>query len=295
MSSVVQRLTKKGLIRPPKFVESNVCYETIMGSFAYGCSSDTSDVDIYGFCIPPKEIVFPHLAGVIHGFDKQVQKFDQYQQHHVKEKDNKQYDLSIYSIVRYFRLCADCNPNVIDSLFTPIHCVLFSNQIGDMVRSNRKMFLHKGAWFKFKGYAYSQLHKLDTKNPEGKRRETIEKYGYDVKFAYHVVRLLLEIEQILVEGDLTLDRKDRREHLKAIRNGEWSKKQVKQFFDDKERQLEELYHKSTLQYSPDEDKIKQLLIDCLEHHYGSLDKVYIAEDRYENAIRQIEEICERLK
>ena len=29
--------------------------------------------------------------------------------------------------------------------------------VGNLVREKRKLFLHKGAWPKFKGYAYSQL------------------------------------------------------------------------------------------------------------------------------------------
>lgn len=67
-----------------------------MGSVAYGVSNDLSDMDIYGFCVPPVNYVFPHTKGYIHGFD-QIKGFDQYQQHHVQHKD-RNYDFSIYSI-----------------------------------------------------------------------------------------------------------------------------------------------------------------------------------------------------
>ena len=60
--STLQRLTDRGLVKPPRWLPANVQYETIMGSVAYGVSSDTSDVDVYGWAIPPKEDVFPHLA-----------------------------------------------------------------------------------------------------------------------------------------------------------------------------------------------------------------------------------------
>lgn len=52
---------------------------------------------------------------------------------------------------------------MIDSLFTPIRCVLYSSKIANYVRENRKLFLHKGSWFKFKGYAFSTLCKLKNK------------------------------------------------------------------------------------------------------------------------------------
>ena len=76
------------------------------------------------------------------------------------------------------------------------------------MRENRRIFLHKGAWHKFKGYAYSQLHKMEIKSPqEGSRRaELVAEHGFDSKFAYHTVRLLDEVEQILMGGDIDLQR-----------------------------------------------------------------------------------------
>jgi len=53
--STLQRLTDRGLIKPPRWLPGNVQYETIMGSVAYGVSSDTSDVDVYGWAIPQKD------------------------------------------------------------------------------------------------------------------------------------------------------------------------------------------------------------------------------------------------
>ena len=194
--STVQKLTDRGLIHPPKFLPNSVHYETIMGSMAYGVSSDSSDMDIYGFCVPEKADVFPHLRGEIPGFGREFPRFEQWQEHHVSDNDalggkGRTYDFTIYSVVKYFQLCMENNPNMIDSLFTPHTCVLHSTGIGTLVRENRRLFLHKGAWHKFKGYSYQQVHKMRSKQPPtGKRRESVETYGFDVKYAYHVVRLL---------------------------------------------------------------------------------------------------------
>lgn len=292
MASIVQRLYERKLIDPPSFLTNNVHYETMMGSVAYGVSSDTSDVDVYGFCIPPKNMIFPHLAGEIPGFGAQKQRFEVYQQHHIEEaNERKIYDLSIFSIVKYVSLCIDNNPNMIDSLFTPDFCVLHITEVGQMIRSAREFFLHKGCWHKFKGYAYSQLHKCKNKNPEGKRKETVEKYGFDIKFAYHVVRLIQEVEQIMSEG--TLDLLRGREYLKAIRRGDVKLEDIEKWFSEKELSLEKLYHESHLPYKPDEQKIKKLLLDCFEHHYGSLDTAIRIEGRELDAIREIKEIVNK--
>lgn len=292
---LLQKLRSAALIHPPRWLVDNTQYLTVMGSQSYGVSGASSDIDVYGMCIPPKDMVFPHLAGEIIGFGSQIQRFDQWQQHHIQAPDGKDatYDFQVFGIVRYFQLCMECNPNMIDSLFTPRRCVMHSTQVGEHMRESRKLFLHKGAWHKFRGYAYSQMHKIKGKvnssNPE--RAETIAKFGYDVKFAYHVVRLLDEIEQIMVEQNLDLERN--REQLKAIRRGEWTLEQIESHFEAKERHLENTYATSALRHSPDEAAIKAILFNCLEMHFGSLAGAVAREPSVDRLIRDIEEVLSR--
>lgn len=293
MSSLVQRLTERELIKPPSWLPKNTHYEAITGSVAYGVSSDTSDVDLYGFCIPPKEEIFPHLRGEIQGFGRQKKRFDQFVQHHIDDPDSgKEYDFTIFNIVKFFSLCMENNPNMVDVLFVPSNCVVYSSRVGQMVREKRHIFLHKGSFHKFKGYSYSQAHKMRSKTATGKRKELIERYGYDTKYAYHIARLLLEVEQIMLEGDLDLQRG--REQLKSIRRGEWSVEEIEKWAASKEKDLEKIYAESTaIPHGPREDEIKQLLLDCLEHHYGSLDACVVTEDKLAVALRQIAEIAQK--
>lgn len=293
MSSIVEQLTKKELIRPPSWLPNSIQYECVMGSIAYGVAEDTSDYDVYGFCIPKKEMVFPHLAGEISGFGRQIKRFDNYQQHHIEDKSalkntGRNYDLSIFSIIRYFHLLMENNPNVIDSLFVPRECILFTTKIGELVRENRKIFLHKGCFHRFKGYAFSQAHRMKGKNPVGKRVKIREEKGFDVKFAYHIVRLCDECQQILETHDLNLQRA--KEQMKAVRKGEWTEDEVLKWFSDQEIYLEELYHKSTLPYGPDESKIKELLLKCLEEYFGSLDKCIVNPEKEKVLLQQIAEL-----
>jgi predicted nucleotidyltransferase len=269
-------------------------YETIMGSVAYGVSSDTSDMDVTGFCIPHKDMIFPHLRGEIPGFGRQIKRFEKFQHHHIKDVGaEKEYDLNIYSIVKFFQLCMDCNPEIIESLFTPVNCVLHCTRVGNMVRDRRKLFLSKLCWHRFKGYAHSQLHEMMGKNPQpgSKRAKLREKFGFDVKFAYHIVRLMDEAEQILGEGDLNLQRAS--EKCKAIRRGDVPEEAIRAEFTEKEHALERLYETSKLPWGPDEDAIKQLLIDCLEEHYGNLSTVLVKPDAAVVALRNIADVVER--
>jgi predicted nucleotidyltransferase len=296
--STLARLTDRGLARPPRWLPGNVQYETIMGSVAYGVSSDTSDVDVYGWAIPPKDDIFPHLRGEIVGFGKASPRFEQYQQHHVEDRDalaghGRTYDLTIFGIVKFFGLAMENNPNIIDMLFTPVNCVLHCTRVGNLVRENRRTFLHRGAWPKFKGYAYSQLHKIAIKTPQGKRADLVEAHGYDTKFAYHVVRLLGEVEQILIEGDIDLQRQN--EVLKAIRRGEWTEEHLRRWCAEKESTLERAYADSRLPASADEPAIKGLLLNCLEEHYGSLEGCIVDPDRAVTALKAIQAELDRVR
>lgn len=292
MASIVKMLCDAGKINPPTYAKETE-YETIMGSVAYSMSNDLSDTDVYGFCIPSKEIMFPHLVGHVTGFGHPPKTFEQFQQHHIPNPNGKDvtYDVVVYNITKYFTLCMDGNPNMLDSLFTPQNCVLHNSEIGLHVRNNRKLFLSKNVKSKFIGYAYSELHKVDNKKYENShRKEIVEQHGYDAKNLSHCRRLISEAEQILTYGDMDLG-KDNEVH-KAIRRYEVPIQEVKDWFYAKEKTLEELYHTSVaIPLKPDEDAIKRLLLECLEIRFGNLsDLIVKSDDTYQEVVMSIKKM-----
>jgi uncharacterized protein len=276
---------------PPRWLDlRNIPYEVQMGSRAYGCNIDESDEDVYGFFIPPKDEIFPHLAGHIPGFGSAIDYHDPkrhkpFQCHHVEDPEaRKEYDFHIYNIVRYFQLCYENNPNMIDSMFVPTDCVIHITQLGQHLRENRKMFLSKRCWPTFKGFCYGQLDRMG-RNPQGKRKKIVAEFGFDVKFAYHIVRNLNEVEQIMLEGDLDV-RRNREQH-KAIRRGEWTEEQIIEYFVSKERVLEDVYSRCKLPENPPEGKIRKLLLECLEMHYGRITQEVVTQADTVDVLRQI--------
>lgn len=250
-----------GLIQPPEWLPNCVHYETLSGSHAYGVANKNSDTDVVGFCIPPKEIIFPHLRGEIHGFGRQKSEFRNFEGHQIEDADGEVWDLTMFNIVEYFAQCMDNNPNWLETLFTPERCLMTNTTCSKHVREHRKLFLHKGGFYRFTGFAKSQIHKMKKRDREESRL---------LKYGYHAVRLLDEVEQILTEGDLVLD--NNVEKLRAVREGDWSIEEIEDYFESKEANLKELYEETdVVPHSPDEDAIKTLLLECLEEAYGSLD------------------------
>jgi predicted nucleotidyltransferase len=267
--SVVRKLERNGLLIGvnPCVIETH--YEVVMGSTAYGVANNTSDMDMYGMYCPTIDYIFPEAAGIIRGFGPQLDfsKVDNFQRHHI-QCDNKEYDLALYSIIRYFDLCMDNNPNMIDSLFVPDRCVVHIDTVGEIIRENRRLFLHKGIHKKLMGYAFGQFKRIRSQTREGKRVESIEKFGYDVKNAYHIVRLVQQAEMVMTTHDLDLE--ENRELLKTVRRGEWTIDRLEKWFETRQTQLDMLYVSSDLRLTPDVDTIRTLLMQCLEAKFGSL-------------------------
>ena len=169
MSNPLQHLNDLKLLPGiPSWLIVNTQYVTVMGSHAYGLANNNSDFDVYGFTIPPKNFIFPHLTGKLTGFGKSAPSFDQYVKHHIMDVDalggkGREWDITIFGIVKFFELCRQNNPNMLETLFTNEEHVLHCTQIGRLVRDNRHLFISKEAWKRFRGYAFSQLHKCDTK------------------------------------------------------------------------------------------------------------------------------------
>lgn len=287
----------------PQNIQDNLVYSTIMGSMAYNCHNQVgvktgspSDMDIYGIFMPSFDEQFPQNQGYIHGFDKpEKYEIGVYQKHHILSLENKcEYDLNIYPFAKYLKLCTENNPNMIDSLFTENNLVLQKSNVSNILRNNKKLFLSKQSKVKLMGYAYGQFQQLEKaeKSNSEKRQKDIENYGYDLKKAYHVIRLTLQVQEILVEHDLHLQRNS--EILKDIRAGNWSLSAVREYFKKTEKIIEEAYYVSNLQNAPDINKIKKLMNECFEEYYGSLDKsVLVLPNNYDLLSTDLKELCKK--
>jgi uncharacterized protein len=119
-----------------------IIFETLAGSWLYGTNTPESDVDIRGVCIPPERILMSPFSN-----------FEQ----HIETKLN---DITIYGLRKFFQLAEDCNPNIIELLYSPWQCHRFINHQGKMLLDNANLFLSQKLRFTFTGYATSQLQRI---------------------------------------------------------------------------------------------------------------------------------------
>mgnify|MGYP001579838355 CR=1 FL=1 len=114
------------------------------GSHAYGTNLPTSDMDAKGICVPPMK----YFMGFMHRFEQMEQ--------------NEPIDMTIYGISKFFQLAADCNPNIIEVLFTDESDWLVTSTFSQRLMESRERFLSKKAKYTFSGYAIAQLKRIRT-------------------------------------------------------------------------------------------------------------------------------------
>lgn len=139
-----------------------------------------------------------------------------------------------------------------------------------------------------------EYHKLYKRGKDKSSRFEIYKFHqYDAKFAYHILRLFDEVEQILLENDLNLQRS--KEVMKAVRRGEWTADEIRNWAMEKEKALEVAYTRCKLPEHPPVAPLRQLLINCLEQHYGSLEDCVVQVDWAEATLKNIDKMLEDVR
>ena len=94
----------------------------------------------------------------------------------------------------------------------------------------------------------------------GSRQELVSKYGYDTKFASHLIRLLKEGKELLVTSDLKFPLAYRGS-LRAIRAGKFSMDDVLSFAGVIESEVESLYDVTGLPHYPNRELVEKFVID----------------------------------
>lgn len=262
----IQQLVKAGLCQPEfDFIPDNLCLLSIGGSHAYNTATENSDIDLWGICIPPDEVIFPYEYGYIYGFGKKPVEYGNWQNHHIIDNE-VEYDINIYNIVRLIELARQGNPNIIDMISVPDEVVVFETEAGKLLRKNKNIFYSKNMYPKFRGFI--QNHKFgmikDKKDWTGLGRRTalISKYGYDVKDAGHCVRCMLGLLDLLTIGEYNI-----RKHcdlIRDIRNGNYKYKEVVEMIEIGEAKLEEAIKTTTLKEEVSELEAKNILLDCIQ-------------------------------
>lgn len=229
------------------------------GSIAHGMyeppSQPTSidDKDTMAICVPSID----HYYGLA-----------EYGSRGTREIKCGEWDIVIYEARKAIRLLAGGNPNILSLLWLPRNLLIKVTDAGERLLASRDLFVGRHVYKPFVGYATQQLYKMEHGAHQGymgeKRKQLVERHGYDTKNAAHLIRLLRTGIEFLRDGELNVDRGgyDATELL-AIKHGEWSLERIKAEADRLFKRAEAVYDASTLPPRPDREKVNRLCVELV--------------------------------
>jgi len=184
-------------------------------------------------------------------------------------------DFVAYNLRHYVDLVAQGNPTMQLPLFVPQEHVLFANQWGRSLRENRHLFLSRSNGFKYAGYLRSQREGLLGLRSGGTRNQgradIREQYGFDTKFAGHMVRLGVQGVELLKTGSITLPIPEPDlTWIRDLRVGKYTKQEALGRAEALEAEIFDLMKSGAgpLPEKPDYQKIDAWVIDTLKKYWG---------------------------
>lgn len=246
----------------------NCILKAPMGSTLYGTNIDEqgSDEDHMGVCIEPIEAIV--------GFKE----FDQFIHRTATERTGKNdepsqpgdLDLTIYGLRKFLRLAMHGNPTVVQMLFVPEKSCIIKTPEGASLQGLAPLIISRQAGKRFLGYMEAQRQRLLGERGQKKtnRPELEEAYGFDTKYAAHILRLGIQGVELLETGRITLPMKDEdRDYIKSVRKGQVPIQGVLTRAGELETELKDLLDNSPLPPTPDETRVEKWLLDQYSHRW----------------------------
>ncbi len=227
--------------------EQNLIFSTVTGSIAYGTNIVTSDCDIRGIFIGnPINILTPFYS--------------------VEQVEYSETDTVFYELRKFIKLVTEQNPNILELLWVDErHIINDTPWYWEFLRSKRNVLLSSKARHTFAGYGHAQLKRLETSmktightNKTNQQRiELCNTFGYDTKYAMHLIRLFRMGIEILQDGIVQVNRPDA-SFLLDIRNGKYTFLEIKEMAEELENEIQTM--KTDLPHSIDIEYVSELMI-----------------------------------
>jgi predicted nucleotidyltransferase len=209
-------------------LEREVPYEVtamvLAGSIGHGTymPNHIDDIDILGVYMP----TFNELFGIFPG-----------SRHWIVSKEASRLDGTYYSFQRALYLLTKSNPNLMPLLFVEEADFLSLTAPWKRVVEARHLFVTKEFYRSLEGYARSQFRDMSKTMYEGymgeKRKELVDRFGYDTKHAAHTIRILRMGIELMRTGSLNIDRTGiDADELLAIKTGALAREDLLRLADD---------------------------------------------------------------
>jgi uncharacterized protein len=172
-------------------------------------------------------------------------------------------DLTVYTLRKFLTLCLKGNPTVISLLFAPKEQCQVLTAEGKELQALAPHLIHKGTANAFLGYMKAQRERLmgERGGKDVNRPELVKQYGYDTKYAAHVIRLGYQGIELMTTGKLTLPMEEvYRQTVISVRKGAYTLDGVIKLAHALENLLVAAKEKSTLPPQPNKAAVEEWML-----------------------------------
>lgn len=219
----------------------------------------TDDQDEVGICIEDIEAVI--------GF----REFDQYIYRTAAEREGRHdapsqagdLDLTIFSLRKFLRLAMQGNPQILQCLFVPASACVIRTAIGARLQELAPLIVSRQAGARYLGYLEAQRQRLLGERGQKKvnRPELEAKFGFDTKYAMHILRLGFQGVELMSTGRVTLPMaEENRRFTYATRLGEIPLQDVLTKAGELERDIKDLLTDGPLMPAPAREEIETWMV-----------------------------------
>ncbi|MFT4186975.1 MAG: nucleotidyltransferase domain-containing protein [Aeromicrobium sp.] len=250
----------------PAVALPNEILRSVVGSGVHGIAiPGTDDHDEMGVYIEPPE----HVLGV----RSHRQDYIWRTQPEGVRSGHGDTDLVLYSLKKYLRLAVKGNPTVMLPLFAPTADLVVVTPLGEELRAMRSAFLSQVAVERFLGYMNSQHQRMlgQSRRNVPNRPELIERFGWDVKYGSHALRLAYQGREIARDGTLSLPLPEpEREQVLSVKRGEVGRDQVSTWISALEAEVRTILDegRSPLSGRADVEAVESWAVSAQRRHWG---------------------------
>lgn len=230
-----------------------------VGSTVHGLGvSGTDDRDELGVCIEPPD----RVIGLRH-FEQIVLR----SQPQGARSQPGDLDLTVYGLRKFASLALKGNPSILLLFNVPDEKCLTLTPLGKQLRELAWAFASQKAGSAFLGYMQQQRQRLmgERGQMSVKRPELIEQYGFDTKYAGHIIRLGFQGIDYMNTGSFPIPMPaDQRDFILAVRTGRVSENDVLTRAGELESGLKDAIESTLLPEQPNYDAVNRFLIDAYQ-------------------------------
>lgn len=243
---------------------------TLVGSKLYGLSHADSDTDIKGVFVDDIQNILTtedNYFGLKTLHPKELEE-------HCQGEGKDKIESTLYSMKYFLKLYLKGNPTLAEIPFAEERYWITKTEIGVKLMSFiRNNVVTKHLFGGYHGYYRDQIRGLVDKKGvcREKRKDQIEKFGYDCKMCSHAYRIGIQGVELFTTGAMhpTLTGIELETARKIKQGGYYTREEVIQIVTILGSMLEEAKEKSQLPDMPDSDKVHRFCVEIhKEYFYG---------------------------